>query len=423
MIAIRAVLGVTTAAVLTTVAACSQPQSGTSLDSASGTLGDSSSQQCNAPIETREANAPNFTPAFKGQTRGCSVKSNVAFNVVVVATGLSKPWAVEPLPNGDLLVTEKGGRLRIVSAAGQIAAPIAGVPAVDSSGQGGLLDVELSPNFSSDRTLYFSFSEPRDGGNGTSVARAILSADRTRLEQVTVIFRSMPTYRGRAHYGSRVLVGPDGKLYITLGDRSDLATRPQAQHLDSHLGKIVRINTDGTVPSDNPFVGRSDARPEIWSYGHRNVQSAAFDASGKLWELEHGPRGGDELNLVEKGKNYGWPIISYGIEYSGQPIAGSISAKAGLEQPVYYWDPVIAPSGAQFYTGNLFPAWKNSLFVGGMRDTRLVRLDIRGNRVVGEEHLLTDRGQRVRDVKQGADGALYIVTDKTDGELWKLVPR
>ena len=262
--------------------------------------------------------------------------SNVAFDVVVLARGLQKPWSVEPMPNGDLLITEKPGRLRIVSAAGEVSDAIAGVPAVDSRGQGGLLDVELSPDFATDRTIFFSFSEPREGGNGTSVARAVLSTDRLRLEQVRVLFRAMPTYNGRLHYGSRVLVGPDRKLYITLGERSDLVTRPQAQDLNSHLGKIVRINTDGTVPQDNPFVGRTDAKPEIWTLGHRNVQAAAFDPEGRLWDVEHGARGGDELNLVEKGKNYGWPVVAYGIEYSCQPIPNTNKAGAGYEQPVSY---------------------------------------------------------------------------------------
>jgi aldose sugar dehydrogenase len=385
--------------------------------STSGTTG------CGAPLETRAAEAPQQKPSFQGQTRGCSVTSNVAFDVVVLARGLQKPWSVEPMPNGDLLVTEKPGRLRIVSASGQVSDAIAGVPAVDAAGQGGLLDVELSPDFAADRTIYFSFSEPREGGNGTSVARAILSTDRSRLEQVRVIFRAMPTYNGRLHYGSRVLVGPDRKLYITLGERSDLVTRPQAQDMNSHLGKIVRINTDGTIPQDNPFVGRNDAKPEIWSVGHRNVQAAAFDPSGRLWEVEHGTRGGDELNLIEKGKNYGWPVVAYGVEYSRQPIPNSATSGAGMEQPVYYWDPVIAPSGAQFYTGNAFPAWRNSMFVGALKEMRLVRLEMRNNRVSGEEHLLTDRKQRIRDVRQGPDGALYLVTDQDAGELWKITPR
>jgi glucose/arabinose dehydrogenase len=383
---------------------------------------------CGAPLETRTANAPDQKPAFAGQTRACAAPSNVAFDVVVVAKGLEKPWAVEPLPGGDLLVTEKPGRLRIVSAAGAIGAPITGLPAVDARGQGGLLDVALSPAFDTDRTIFWSYSEPREGGNATSVARGALSADRTRLENVKTIFRAMPTYDGDKHFGSRLAFGPDGMLYITLGERSDTPMRPQAQQMNSHMGKILRINPDGSVPADNPFVGQANAKPEIWSLGHRNVQASAFDAQGRLWEIEHGTRGGDELNLVQKGRNYGWPLQAYGIEYSGaSPISSaagtSSTVRSGMEQPVYYWDPVIAPSGAQWYSGDAFPAWKGSLFVGGMKDMLLVRLTIRNDRVTGEEHLLTDRKQRVRDVRQGPDGALYIVTDQANGELWRISPR
>jgi glucose/arabinose dehydrogenase len=381
------------------------------------------SADCAAPIETRGPNGSDQRPAFPGQTRACAVTSNVAFDVVVVAKGLTRPWAVEPLPGGDLLVTERPGRLRIVTATGEVGAPIGGVPAVDARGQGGLLDVALSPTFESDRTIYWSFAEPRDGGNGTAVARGVLSADRKNLEQVRVIFRVMPTYSGTMHFGSRIAFGPDGMLYVTFGERSNTPMRPYAQRLDSHLGKIVRIGTDGSAPADNPFVGQANALPEIWTLGHRNVQAAAFDPKGRLWGIEHGTRGGDELNLIEKGKNYGWPLVAYGVEYSGRPIASAVTARAGFEQPVYYWDPVIAPSGAQFYTGNAFPAWRGNLFVGGLERKRLVRLVIDNDRVTGEEHLLVDRGQRVRDVRQGPDGALYVVTDQENGELWRIVPR
>jgi glucose/arabinose dehydrogenase len=375
------------------------------------------------PLETREPNAPDQRPASADQRRGCGIKSNVAYDVAVLAKGLEHPWAVEPLPGGDFLVTEKPGRMRIVTSAGKVGQPIAGVPKVDARGQGGLLDVALSPGFDSDRTIYWSYSEPREGGNATSVARAVLSPDGRKLDQVRVVFRAKPTYDGDKHYGSRLVFGPDGKLYVTLGERSDAPMRPQAQQLNSHMGKIVRINPDGSVPDDNPFVGRSNALPEIWSLGHRNVQAAAFDPEGRLWEVEHGANGGDELNRVEKGKNYGWPLVAYGEEYSGNPIPGAVTARRGYEQPVYYWDPVIAPSGAQFYTGDAFPAWKGSLFVGGLRDTKLVRLVLQDNRVTGEEHLLADRGKRIRDVRQGPDGALYIVTDQDNGELWRIVPR
>jgi glucose/arabinose dehydrogenase len=255
------------------------------------------------------------------------------------------------------------------------------------------------------------------------VARGRLSEDRRNLEQVRVIFRAIPTYNNGLHFGSRLAFGSDGMLYITLGDRFDRPNRPKVQQMDNHLGKIIRINPDGSVPADNPFAKQSGAMPEIWTLGHRNIQSAAFDENGRLWTVEHGARGGDELNLIEKGKNYGWAVVSYGEEYSGEPLAGAVTQKEGYEQPVYYWDPVIAPSGAQFYTGNAFPAWRGSLFIGGLVSQRLVRLVIKDNRVIGEEHLLSDRGQRIRDVRQGPDGALYVVTDENNGELWKITPK
>ncbi|HEX8363101.1 MAG TPA: PQQ-dependent sugar dehydrogenase, partial [Longimicrobium sp.] len=263
--------------------------------------------------------------------------------------------------------------------------------------------------------------------NGTTVARGTLSADRTRLEQVRVILRTRPTYNNNMHFGSRLAFGPDGMLYVTMGERSATETRPQAQERGSHLGKTLRIAPDGTVPRDNPLAGQSGALPEIWSLGHRNIQAAAFDGQGTFWVIEHGTRGGDELNRVQKGRNYGWPVQAYGIEYRGGAITSALgqaqTQRAGMEQPVYYWDPVIAPSGAQFYTGNLFPAWRGSLFVGGLASTRLVRLVIANGRVTGEEHLLADRGKRIRDVRQGPDGALYLVTDEENGELWRVAPR
>ena len=374
-------------------------------------------------LETRAPNAPQQRPAVPGQTRACKATSNAAFEVVVLVKGLEHPWAVEPLPGGDLLVAERPGRLRVVTAEGNVSRPIEGLPKVDARGQGGLLDVALSPGFANDRTIFWSYAEPREGGNGTSVARGVLSADRQRLDQVRVIFRAVPTYDGTMHYGSRLAFGPDGMLYITTGERSDKPMRKYAQQLDSDLGKVLRIRPDGSVPDDNPFAGQDGARPEIWTLGHRNIQAAAFDPQGRLWVVEHGTNGGDELNLIQKGKNYGWPLQAYGEEYSGQPIPGAVTAKSGFEQPVYYWDPVIAPSGAQFYTGDAFPAWRGNLFVGGMKDKMLVRLVLANDRVTGEEHLLQDRGQRVRDVRQGPDGALYLVTDEGNGELWKVAPR
>lgn len=374
------------------------------------------------PLESRAPNATGQTPAFTGQTRTCGVTSGVAVDVTVVAKGLEFPWAVEPLPGGDLLVTEKPGRLRVVSATGTIGEPITGLPKILAKGQGGLLDVALSPTFDSDNTIFWSFSEQRADGNGTSIARGVLSADRKSVSDVKVIFRVLPSYDGDKHFGSRLAFGPDGMLYASFGERSDDNMRKYAQMKDSHLGKIIRIKPDGTVPADNPFVGQGNAKPEIWSIGHRNPQAMAFDASGQLWDIEHGTNGGDELNRIQKGLNYGWADVGYGVEYSGKPLPGP-TAKEGTEQPVYFWDPVIAPSGAQWYSGDAFPAWKGNLFVGGMKDKKLVRLVVENNKVTGEEHLLTDRGQRVRDVRQGPDGALYIVTDQKDGEVWRVSPR
>lgn len=424
--------------------ACSQNPRGAKNEivsfNAAKAIDSSVSSHC-TPLETRRANVPEQKPTFPGQTRACAVKSNSAFEVTVLARGLANPWAVEPLPNGDLLITEKTGQLRIVSAKGEIGEPIGGLlpvvgsggvsaasgqgglPPITARGQGGLLDVALSPDFANDRTIFWSFSEQREGGSGTSVARGRLTDDRRNLEQVRVIFRAMPTYNNGLHFGSRLAFGPDNKLYITLGDRFDRPNRPKAQQLDTHLGKIIRIDPDGAVPTDNPFAKQSGAMPEIWTIGHRNIQSAAFDEKGQLWTAEMGPQGGDELNLIEKGKNYGWPVVTFGEEYSGDPVPGAVTTRAGYEDPVYYWDPVIAPSGAQFYTGNAFPAWRGSLFVGSLKERRLVRLVIKDDRVTGEEHLLIDRGQRVRDVRQGPDGALYIVTDEKNGELWKITPK
>ena len=374
-------------------------------------------------VETREANVPEQRPAYAGQTRACAVRSGVDLDVRVIASGLEHPWAVEPMPNGDLLVTERPGRMRIITAAGQIGAPIEGMPAVDARNQGGLLDVALSPMFESDRTIFWSYAEPHDNGNGTAVARGALSTDGRRVDNVQVIFRALPTYNGTMHYGSRLAFDRSGNLYITTGERSDAPMRMHAQRLDNHLGKVMRIRPDGSVPADNPFVGRSDARPEIWSYGHRNIQAAAIDAEGWLWTIEHGPKGGDELNRPEAGKNYGWPLVTYGEEYSGAAIPNAVTQRVGFEQPIYYWDPVIAPSGAQWYDGALIPAWRGDLLIGGMVAKALVRLDIENGRVVGEEHLLGDRGKRVRDVRQGRDGALYIVTDEDNGELWRVTSR
>ncbi|MBL8204129.1 MAG: PQQ-dependent sugar dehydrogenase [Blastocatellia bacterium] len=381
-----------------------------------------------AGFNSRPPNGTEQKPAFAGQTRAPEKKANVAFEVVTVAGGLQTPWGLAFLPDGRMLVTERPGRLRVVGKKGELSEPVAGLPSVDARGQGGLLDVVLDPKYATNNLIYWSYAEPREGGaNNTAVARGkFVDGAVPRVENVQVIFHQAPLLRSNLHFGCRLVFSQDGKLFITLGDRSIPEGRMQAQQMDGLLGKIVRLNPDGSVPADNPFVGREGVRPEIWSLGHRNIQSAALHpVTGELWEVEHGTRGGDELNIARKGKDYGWPTIAYGIEYRGGPITGGITAKEGMEQPTYYWDPVIAPSGMTFYTANLFPAWKGSLFIGGLGSTNLVRLTLDGDKVVGEERLLTDlqpKRERIRDVRQGPEGALYVLTDSAEGRILKLVP-
>jgi glucose/arabinose dehydrogenase len=333
------------------------------------------------------------------------------------ARGLEHPWGLELLPDGRMLVTERPGRLRLIGRDGALSDPLSGVPEVYARGQGGLLDVALSPGFAQDRLVYLSFAEPGDGGAGTAVARGRLGE--RGLEGTQVIWRQAPKVTGPNHWGSRIVFRPDGTLFVTLGERYLHLDR--AQDLTTTLGKIVRINPDGTIPRDNPFVGRESVRGEIWSYGHRNVQAAALDARGQLWTVEHGARGGDELNNPQPGKNYGWPIITYGIDYSGARI-GVGTAQPGMEQPVYYWDPVIAPSGATFYTGDAFPDWKGDLLVGSLRPGALVRLRLANGRVTLEERYLAELGERIRDVREGSDGAVYLLTDSPRGRVIRVEP-
>ncbi len=340
-------------------------------------------------------------------------------DVRVYAKGLENPWGLAFLPDGTALVTEKPGRLRLVSKDGAVSEPLPGLPPVDDNGQGGLLDVALDPQFASNRLVYLSFAEPDADGSGTAVMRGKLEAD--RLDDVTVIYRQTPKVDSSRHFGSRLAFAPDGTLFVTQGDRGDYPDK--AQDLSSHLGKLVRINADGSVPADNPFVGKGDAKPEIWSYGHRNMQGAAIDpATGLLWTIEHGARGGDELNQPKAGRNYGWPTITYGRDYSGAKI-GEGQAKEGMEQPVHYWDPSIAPSGLTFYTGDAFPAWKGSLFLGALAGQRLVRLTMDGGKVTDEKVMLTDLGMRIRDVRQGPDGLLYLLVDSEDGMILRIEPK
>jgi glucose/arabinose dehydrogenase len=336
-----------------------------------------------------------------------------AVRVETVARGLEHPWALEFLPDGRMLVTERPGRVRIVERDGRLSEPFAGVPRVLARGQGGLLDAALDPRFADNRLVYLSYAEPGEGGTaGTAVARGRLGDG--RLEDVQVIYRQQPKVEGANHFGSRLVFAPDGTLFVALGERFDYSA--QAQDLSSGLGKIMRINSDGSVPRDNPFVGRAGAQPEIWSYGHR-----LHPQTGQLWSVEHGARGGDELNRPEAGKNYGWPVISYGVHYSGAKI-GEGTAKPGMEQPLYYWDPVIAPSGMVFYTGEAFPDWRGSILIGSLRPGLLVRLRLEDGRVAREERYLADLDERIRDVRQGPDGLLYLLTDSRDGRSLRVLP-
>ena len=375
------------------------------------------------PVETAPPNVPEFRPAFPQQTRAPAVHTQTPFKVTELSVGLDNPWGMSFLPDGRVLVTEKlAGRLLLVSLDGKQPKAVEGVPRVAAADQGGLLDVALGPDYATSKLVYLSYYEPREGGNGLAVARArFVDGAAPKLEQPRVIFRMQPTLDSTKHAGGRLVFAPDGTLFITLGERSILKGRVQARDLSSDLGKIVRIQPDGTIPKDNPFSTRKDARPEIWTSGHRNVLGAALDAQNRLWVAEMGPRGGDELNLIAAGKDYGWPTIGYGEEYSGEPIHQTTQA-TGLEQPVYYWDPVISPGALTIYSGQLFPEWKGNFFIAGLSSQALLRLVLRGDRVVGEERLLSNRSERIRSVIQGPEGALYLLTDGSNGKLLKLSP-
>jgi glucose/arabinose dehydrogenase len=339
--------------------------------------------------------------------------------VTTVAKGLEHPWSIAFLPDGNMLVTERPGRLRLVTLDGGVSEPVKGVPAVYAEGQGGLLDVVLDPHYAVNSTIYLSYAEPGENGtNGTAVARARLAGP--ALEGLKVIFRQQPKFDSKHHFGSRIVFDRDGNLFITTGERN--SERDKAQDLATDLGKVVHITPDGGVPEGNPFVARKDALPEVWSYGHRNSQGAALDPrTGRLWEIEHGPKGGDEINLPEPGKNYGWPVVTYGREYSGGAVGEGISEKAGMEQPVHYWVPSIAPSGMAFHDGVGYPQWKDQLFVGALAAQQLVRLEVTPEgKVTHEERIAI--GKRVRDVREGPDGALYLATDEDAGEILRVTP-
>ena len=354
----------------------------------------------------------------------------------VVAKGLEHPWAVAFMGDGRMLVTERPGRLRVVDANGALGEPVQGLPAIDARGQGGLLDVVVDSAFRQNRTLYFCFSEPAasgqsaqsgQSGNSTALVRARLSTDARRLEDMQVIFRQLPKVSSSAHFGCRIVEAlnngkPDGTLFLTLGER--FSRMQDAQALDNHHGKVVRIGKDGSVPKDNPFVNTAGAKPEIWSYGHRNPQGAALSPDGTLWIHEHGPQGGDEINLPQPGKNYGWPVITYGENYGGGKIGEGLTAKVGMEQPLHFWVPSIAPSGMAFVTSdNYGSAWRGNLLVGSLKFQYLNRIVLEGKKVVREEKLLTELNQRIRDVRQGPDGLIYVLTDASNGQLIRLLSK
>lgn len=372
-------------------------------------------------VETRAPNT-DYKPAFTGQTRIGGVTTTTAYEGKAISTALTRPWGITALPDGRLLITEKGGTMRIATTAGQLSEAITGLPAVNPSGHGGLLGLTIDPQFASNRTIYWVFSENTPDGNVTAVAKGTLATDEKSVQNASVIYRALPAYQGNLHYGGRVLVDKSGNLIVTTGERSDLVTRPQAQELNSALGKIVRITKDGQPTAGNPFINRSGAKPEIYSYGHRNPLGIVFHpTTGDLWESEMGPRGGDEINIIQPGKNYGWPTIGYGIEYNGQKVGAGITQQQGMEQPIYYWDPVLSPGGMTFYTADAIPEWRNNLFQTGLNSKHISRLVIQNNRVTGEERILANENQRFRDITEGKDGALYAITD--EGRLYRIAKK
>lgn len=410
----------TTAFALLFFAACNNSNPSANQKSSGDSEVDSLTTENLPPVETSEANT-DYEPAFEGQTRAPGLKTETAYESQVVSDELSAPWGIETLPDGRLLITEKAGQMRIFNPETNVLSDqITGILEVDDAGQGGLLGVAIDPDFSSNRMVYWVFSERVADGNHSAVAKGKLSEDESTIENVQVIYRSTPTYNGDKHYGGRVVFDPKGNLFVSIGERSDKGIREEAQNLNNTLGSILHITTDGDPVSGNPFINQENASPEVYSYGHRNPQGLAFHpVTGDLWSNEFGPMGGDELNLVKPGTNYGWPVITYGLEYSGDPIGTPvIQQKDGMEQPVYYWDPVLSPSGMTFYNGNKIPEWENSLFITGLNSHHIARIVLENNRVSGEERILDNEGQRFRDITQGTDGALYVVTDQ--GRLYKI---
>lgn len=394
------------AALLSTIFACncSYAQSGTG-----------------APVETQPANT-NYKPAFAGQTRIGSVKTKTPLAITLLNKTLEHPWGICTLPDGRFLISEKMGTMSIVTSSGNVVKKITGLPAVVPDGQGGLLDVTIDPQFSTNKMIYWDYSEKTPDGALLAIAKGKLSADESKIENIQVIYRATPAYKGSLQFGSRIVFDKTGNLFVTTGERSGKDIRMQAQSLSSALGKVIHITKSGKPVPGGPFAKTANARPEIYAYGLRSPEGLVMNpATGELWESEFGPRGGDEINIIRRGKNYGWPVVTYGIEYSGEKVGDAIQQKEGVQQPVYYWDPVVSPSGIVFYNSNVIPEWKGNLFVGGLSSTHIARLVIKNNKVVGEERLLKEEGERFRALAVGKDGALYAVTDS--GKFYRIAKK
>lgn len=373
----------------------------------------------NASVETRRPNS-NYKPAFAGQTRAPGVKTSVPLTVTVINNDLQAPWGICVLPDGRFLISEKTGILKILTTDGKLDKKITNLPEVFAAGQGGLLDVNIDPDFKTNRMVFWDYAERTTGGNGIlAIAKGKLSADESKIENIQVIYRAQPAYSGTLQYGSRILFDKQGNLFVSTGERAGNDIRMKAQDLTAAIGKVLHLTKDGKAVAGGPFANTPNALPEIYAYGFRNPEGMAWNPeTGDLWEDEFGPRGGDEINIIKPGKNYGWPVVTYGIEYSGQPVGDAIQQKEGVEQPVYYWDPSISPSGIAFYNSNVIPEWKGNLFVGGLGGSHIARLVIKNNKVIGEERLLKEKGERFRAITEGKDGALYTVTD--NGKMYRI---
>lgn len=383
--------------------------------------GASSSLFAQNSVETQKPSA-DYKPAFAGQTRIKAVKTATPLSISVINSKLENPWGISVMPDGRFFITQKAGDMVILQANGMLSKKITGLPKVDASGQGGLLDVTLAPDFAKSRMVYWAYSEPQDKGVLLAIAKGKLSASETAIENQTIIYRATPAYGGKLQYGSRIVFDKNGNLFVSTGERSGSDIRIQAQYLNSSLGKILHLTPAGKPVPNGPFAKQADARPEIYAYGLRNPDGLAINPqTGELWEAEFGPKGGDEVNIIKPGKNYGWPIITYGTEYSGKKVGDGIQQKAGMEQPVYFWNPSISPGSIAFYNSTKIAEWKGNLFVGALSGSHIIRLVIKGNKIVGEERLLADKGERFRDLVEGKDGALYAVTD--GGNLYKIAKK